>query len=43
VTLEQAKQELFTLCAWLDQLEKVLKAQAAKPAGQQRPVTAGAR
>jgi flagellum-specific ATP synthase len=41
VTLEQAKQELFSLCAWLDQLEKVLKAQAAKPAaGQQKAVVA---
>ena len=42
VTLDVAKRQLFELCAWLDQLEKVLKAQAAKPAGQQR-VAAAAR
>jgi hypothetical protein len=42
VALEQAKKELFELCAWLDQLEKVLKAQAAKPAaaGQRQAVAA---
>ena len=43
VMLEQAKQELFGLCAWLEQLEKVLKAQATKPAVQQRPAAAAAR
>ena len=33
-TLEQSKKQLFELVAWIDQLEKTLKAQNAKPAPQ---------
>jgi hypothetical protein len=32
MTLEQSKKQLADLAAWIDQLEKVLKAQAAQAA-----------
>jgi flagellar biosynthesis/type III secretory pathway ATPase len=31
-TMEQSKKQLFELVAWIDQLEKTLRAQHAKPA-----------
>jgi flagellum-specific ATP synthase len=40
-TMEQAKKQLVELNAWVDQVEKVLKAQGAKPATR-TPSTAGA-
>jgi FliI/YscN family ATPase len=40
-TLEQAKKQLIELANWVDQLEKAIKAQAARPAGR-APATASA-
>ena len=40
--LEQAKKQLMDLVTWIDQMDKVLKAQSAKPAKGQPPRRAGA-
>jgi flagellum-specific ATP synthase len=39
-TLEQARKQLFDLVAWIDQLEKVIKTQAAKPQARPQPAVA---
>jgi flagellum-specific ATP synthase len=39
-TLEQAKKQLIELATWVDQLEKALKAQAARPVGRVAPAAA---
>ena len=39
-TLEQAKKQLIELANWVDQLEKAIKSQAARPAGRASAATA---
>jgi flagellar biosynthesis/type III secretory pathway ATPase len=42
-TFEQAKKQLAELTAWIDQLEKTIKAQAARPPNRAVPATPAAR
>ena len=42
-TFEQAKKQLTELTAWIDQLEKAIKAQAARPPNRAAPATSAAR